>query len=116
MSETTADRQIVRAAGVVMVGFVLSSLTGLASQVLVSRAFSTNADPDAFFATHRLTEMIFKLMAGAALASAFLPEFIPAKWEDNRLHNQTIRILILALLYRRRRFGQVRTIIEIPNI
>jgi len=55
VSETTADRQIVRAAGVVMVGFVLSSLTGLASQVLVPRTFGTSAYLEAFFATNRLT-------------------------------------------------------------
>ncbi len=67
-----------------MVGFVLSSLAGLVNQVLVSRAFGTSADLDAFFAANRLTETIFSLMAGGALASAFLPTFTSFLTRDDR--------------------------------
>lgn len=49
------------------------------------------------------------------LATVVLPEFIPAKWWENLLHNQTAWILKLALLYRRRRYGKVRAIIDIPT-
>lgn len=48
------------------------------------------------------------------LATVLLPEFVPAKWWQNLLHNQTAWLLRLALLYRRRRFGKVRAIIDIP--
>jgi len=48
------------------------------------------------------------------LASILLPEFVPAKWWQHLLHNQTAWLLKLALLYRRRRFGKVRAIIDIP--
>jgi len=48
------------------------------------------------------------------LASIILPEFVPARWWQNLLHNQTAWLLKLALLYRRRRFGTVRAIIDIP--
>jgi putative peptidoglycan lipid II flippase len=58
-----------------MVGMAFSSLMGLASTMLVSNAFGTNADLDAFYAANRLTEIIFNLMAGGALASAFVPSF-----------------------------------------
>jgi putative peptidoglycan lipid II flippase len=83
-SISSASRQIARAAGVVMVGFVLSSLTGLASQVLISRDFGTSAGLDAFFAANRLTEILFNLMAGGALASAFLPTFTGFLTRDDR--------------------------------
>ncbi|NIS79926.1 MAG: murein biosynthesis integral membrane protein MurJ, partial [Anaerolineales bacterium] len=75
MSESvaSADRQIARAAGVVMSGFVLSSLTGLVSQILITREFGTSAELDAFVAGNRVPETIFNLIAGGALASAFLP-------------------------------------------
>lgn len=75
MSESTAaaQRQIARAAGIVMAGFVLSSITGLASQILISRAFGTSAELDAYVAGNRLPETLFNLIAGGALASAFLP-------------------------------------------
>jgi putative peptidoglycan lipid II flippase len=74
-NSASADRQIVRAASVVMLGFVLSSLSGLLSQALISRAFGTSSELDAFYAGNRLSEIIFNLIAGGALASAFLPTF-----------------------------------------
>lgn len=71
----TANRQIARAASTVMAAFVLSNLVGLVRQILVSRAFGTGAEIDAFNAASKLTDLIFNLIAGGALASAFLPTF-----------------------------------------
>jgi hypothetical protein len=48
------------------------------------------------------------------LATILLPEFVPARWWQHLLHNQTAWLLKLALLYRRRRFGKVRAIIDVP--
>jgi hypothetical protein len=48
------------------------------------------------------------------LATIVLPEFVPARWWQALLHNQTAFLLKLALLYRKRRFGHFRAIIDIP--
>jgi len=48
------------------------------------------------------------------LATVVLTEFIPAKWWEHLLHNQTAWLLKLALLYRRRRLGQTRAIVDVP--
>ncbi len=48
------------------------------------------------------------------LATVLMPEFVPAHWWQHLLHNQTAWLLRLALLYRRRQFGHVRAIIDIP--
>ncbi|MEW5873277.1 MAG: APC family permease [Chloroflexota bacterium] len=48
------------------------------------------------------------------LAIVVLPEFIPAKWWQNLLHNQTTWLIKTALLYRRRHQGFQRVIIDIP--
>jgi amino acid transporter len=48
------------------------------------------------------------------LATVVLPEFVPAKWWHNLLHNQTAWLLKAALLYRRRHLGYQRAIIDIP--
>jgi putative peptidoglycan lipid II flippase len=71
----TPQRQIARAAGIVMLGMALSSLTGLVSTMLISRAFGTSAELEAYVAANRVTEIIFNLISGGALASAFLPVF-----------------------------------------
>lgn len=48
------------------------------------------------------------------LASVLIPEFVPAHWWQLLLHNQTAWIIKLMLLYRRRRLGKVRAIIDVP--
>jgi len=48
------------------------------------------------------------------LATVILPEFVPAKWWQGLLHNQTAWLLKAAMLYRRRNFGFQRVIIDVP--
>jgi len=49
-----------------------------------------------------------------SLAAIILPEFVPARWWQNLLHNQTAWLIKTTLLYRRRRMGFQRVIIDIP--
>jgi amino acid transporter len=48
------------------------------------------------------------------LAAVVLPEFIPARWWQQLLHNQTSLMIKTALLYRRRTQGFQRIIIDVP--
>ncbi len=48
------------------------------------------------------------------LATVLLPEFVPAKWWQTLLHNQTAWLIKLVLLYRRRTTGKTRAIIDVP--
>jgi hypothetical protein len=43
-----------------------------------------------------------------------MPEFVPARWWQALLHNQTTWLIKTALLYRRRERGFQRVIIDIP--
>lgn len=70
-----ANRQIARAAGTVMVAYILSNLAGLLAKTLTARAFGTGADSEAFYAANRFSEVLFNLVAGGALGSAFIPTF-----------------------------------------
>ncbi len=58
-----------------MAAFILSNLAGLARYILVARAFGTGAEMEAFNAANRVAETLFNLVAGGALASAFIPTF-----------------------------------------
>lgn len=84
LSSQTANRQIARAAGTVMVAFVASNLIGLARQILMANAFGTQAQMDAFSAANRVTETLFNLVAGGALASAFIPTFTALLTQGDR--------------------------------
>lgn len=48
------------------------------------------------------------------LAAVVLPEFIPGRWWQSLLHNQTAWLLKTALLYHRRQHGLERIIIDVP--
>lgn len=56
-----------------MAAFIFSNLVGLIRQILVSQAFGTSAELDAFNAAATYPDLIFSLVAGGALASAFVP-------------------------------------------
>jgi putative peptidoglycan lipid II flippase len=77
MSETANqdNRQIARAAGTVMLAYILSQLTGLAAKILTAGAFGASAELDAFYAANRVSETLFALLAGGALSSTFIPAF-----------------------------------------
>ena len=83
-SQKTANRQIARAAGLVMAAFVFSQITGLTYQVLVAEAFGTDQSMDAFNAANRVSETLFRLIAGGALGSAFIPTFTQLLVKDDQ--------------------------------
>lgn len=99
----TANRQIARAAGTVMIAFALSNLIGLVRQVLITRAFGTGSEIDAFYAASTYPDLIFSLVAGGALSSAFIPTFTgllvkedrPAAW---KLASSIINLILLILI------------------
>jgi putative peptidoglycan lipid II flippase len=67
------NRRIARAAGTVMAAFLFSSLVGVVRGMVISNAFGTSVELDAFNAANRVAELLFNLVAGGALASAFVP-------------------------------------------
>ncbi len=79
-----ANRQIARAAGTVMIAYILSNLAGLLAKSLTAKAFGTGADSEAFYAANRFSEILFNLVAGGALGSAFIPTFTGFLVKDDR--------------------------------
>jgi len=58
-----------------MAAFILSNLIGLIRGILIMRSYGTGAEMEAFNTANRLAETLFNLVAGGALASAFVPTF-----------------------------------------
>lgn len=85
-----------------MAAFILSNLFGLARNILVFRSFGTGMEIDSFNAANRVAELLFNLMAGGALGSAFIPTFAgllakeerPQAW---RLASSVANLLLVAL-------------------
>lgn len=68
-------RQLARAAGLVSLLFAVSRLLGLLREVVIGARFGTGPELDAYLAAFRLPDLIFYLVAGGALGSAFIPVF-----------------------------------------
>ena len=98
-----ASRQIARATGIVMIAFIISSLVGIAHQVVITDAFGTSAALDSFNAANRITELLFNLTAGGALGSAFIPLFTGFLTRDDkkgawRLASGVVNVVFLVLI------------------
>jgi putative peptidoglycan lipid II flippase len=74
-AETTTRATIARAALLLMTLFVVSRALGLARDVVIGYQFGTSRALDAYFAAFNIPDFLFNLVAGGALASAFLPVF-----------------------------------------
>ncbi len=74
-TSTTSTRQIARAAVLVMGLFLLSRVAGLAREMIIGARFGTSAELDAYQAAFRVPDLLFQLVAGGALGSAFIPVF-----------------------------------------
>ena len=100
---TTAGQQIARAASVVMMAYIFSTLIGILRGMVVSGAFGTSASLDSFNAANRVTELLFNLTAGGALGSAFIPMFtgmLTRKENEKawRLASGVLNTLVIALI------------------
>jgi putative peptidoglycan lipid II flippase len=67
--------ELLRAMGTVMGAFLLSRALGLLRELIIGQQFGTSGQLDAYLAAFRIPDLLFQLMAGGALASAFIPTF-----------------------------------------
>ena len=68
-----SGRDLVGAASILMAAFLLSRLTGLLRTVAISYQFGTGRELDAYVAAMRIPDFLFQVVAGGAVASAFIP-------------------------------------------
>lgn len=61
-----------------MLFFVASRVLGLLRDIVISRQFGTSRALDAYFAAFNIPDLIFNVIAGGALGSAFIPTFAAA--------------------------------------
>lgn len=73
--QTLSAAQLRLVSLIIAASFVLSGALGLLRGVIIGAIFGASAALDAFYAAYRLPEMLFTLVAGGALGSAFIPVF-----------------------------------------
>src|SRR5688572_10936359 len=86
----------------VALAFVLSGVLGVIRQAIIGASFgASSGELDAFYAAYRIPELLFTLVAGGALGSAFLPIFARFLGHDDldgawRLASAVITLVALA--------------------
>jgi len=63
------------AAAIVAFGFLGSRLLGVLRTVAIAEAFGSSPELDAYWVAFRIPDLIFQVLAGATLGSAFIPVF-----------------------------------------
>ena len=78
------SRQLARSTVIVMIAFGTTKLISLAQAVIIARTFGLSAAWDTYVTANRIPELIFTLIAGGALAYAFIPIFSGFLARDER--------------------------------
>jgi putative peptidoglycan lipid II flippase len=55
--------------------FALAAFAGILRNIVIARQFGIGADLDAYYAAFKLPDLLFTIVAGGALATAFIPVF-----------------------------------------
>lgn len=69
------NRHLARSTLIVMIAFGFSKVLSLVQTVIIASVFGIGSEWDAFVTANRIPELIFTLIAGGALAHAFIPIF-----------------------------------------
>jgi putative peptidoglycan lipid II flippase len=103
--KSNSTQRVARSTLVVMGGLASSIVIGLFRQRIIATRFGTTAELDAYTAANVFPELLFTMLAGGALAFAFIPVYTEhlVKGDtraSNRLVSQVINyIFILATLF-----------------
>jgi putative peptidoglycan lipid II flippase len=73
--DTENRAQVTRAATIVMAAILVSRILGFVRERAIAEVFGRTAATDAFFAAFALPDLMYQLLVGGALSSAFIPVF-----------------------------------------
>src|SRR5919206_1749907 len=84
-------------------GYMLSRVLGLGREVIISSQFGTPPELDAYRATFGILDLVYLVIAGGALGSAFIPiftGFLADNREEDawRLASTILNLALIALL------------------
>lgn len=67
----------------VMASFALAAIAGLGRNIVIANLFGISANLDAYYAAFKVPDLLFTIVAGGALATAFIPVFANFFVEDD---------------------------------
>src|SRR5437763_16354482 len=93
-------RKLATASLIIMAGFVASRLLGLVRAVVIAQQFGTGRDYEAFIAALTIPDLVFQILAGGAVGSAFIPVFMGyfSRDDDEGAWRLTGLVMTMALI------------------
>jgi putative peptidoglycan lipid II flippase len=93
-------RSLAAASLVVMAGFVASRVLGLVRNIVIAQQFGTGREYEAFVAALIVPDLVFQVMAGGAVGSAFIPVFKAyfARDDDEAAWRMTSTLMTIAVI------------------
>jgi putative peptidoglycan lipid II flippase len=95
---------IIRSTGILMAAFLANKFLAIGRQIVVAQTFGTGSEYDAFVAAFRLPDILFMLISGGALGTAFIPILSerltlknPTDPDGWRLTSSVLNTLLLAI-------------------
>jgi putative peptidoglycan lipid II flippase len=79
-----STRRILISALIVGAGFLVSKITGFLDDRILVQTIGRSPELDAYYAAYNLPDLLFTLIAGGALAAAFIPVFTGFLTRDDR--------------------------------
>src|SRR5919112_5206588 len=85
---------------IVMLGFALSRIFGLIRNVVLAQQFGTGREYEAFIAALIVPDLVFQVLAGGAVGSAFIPVFKGyfARDDEEEAWRFTSKVMSLAVV------------------
>jgi putative peptidoglycan lipid II flippase len=105
--ENENREQVAKAASIVMLAILVSRILGFIRERAVAEVFGRTATTDVFFAAFALPDLMYQLLVGGALSSAFIPVFTQYLAKDDEKEawyvasvflNTTFLILLLIMV------------------
>ena len=92
-------RKLATSSLIVMLGLALSRVFGLARNVVLAQQFGTGREYEAFIAALIVPDLVFQVLAGGAVGSAFIPVFKGyfARDNDDEAWEFTSKVMSLAV-------------------
>jgi putative peptidoglycan lipid II flippase len=90
---------IVEAALLLILGLMASRGLGVVRQTIFNALFGTGAAANAFYASSRLPDTLFNLIAGGALTHAFIPVFLAYEKDKGREETWKLVSLVFNLMF-----------------
>src|SRR5512134_2596598 len=93
-------RRLAAASLIVMAGFVASRILGLVRNMVILSQFGAGREYEAYLAAIAIPDLVFQVLAGGAVGSAFIPVFKGyfAQGEDAAAWRLTSSVMTMAVL------------------